>query len=133
MSNKFSDVLNSRAATRTRAGVFLAGAARAIAIALCATHCSAFAASLSERPGVYLLRPPEHSQILLASAQAEWLDSDAGRTEGWRALPDARTAKRVANTGELVLIDWYARAGFEGHHGAWPDGVQYFAHATVTP
>eukprot|EP00887_Chlorella_sp_A99_P005527 scaffold1.g5527.t1 len=34
-----------------------------------ATHCSAFAASVAERLGVYLLRPPQHSQGLLASDQ----------------------------------------------------------------
>lgn len=139
------------------------------------THCSAFAASIAERLGVYLLRPPEHSQILLASAQAEWLDSDSGRVDGWRALADARTAQQFANRGELVLIvyrspdphkpghiaivrpslksqalldaegpeitqagatnhtDWYARAGFQGHRGAWPDAVKYFVHAMPTP
>jgi hypothetical protein len=31
------------------------------------THCSAFAAAVGERLGVYMLRPPEHGQILLAN------------------------------------------------------------------
>src|SRR5215831_2839573 len=35
------------------------------------THCSAFAAAVGKRLGIYMLRPPEHGQILLASAQAE--------------------------------------------------------------
>src|ERR1700723_1640233 len=30
-----------------------------------ATHCSAFSAALGERLNVYMLRPPDHSQILL--------------------------------------------------------------------
>src|ERR1700744_5749981 len=34
------------------------------------THCSAFAASAAKKLGVYLLRPPEHGQVLLANAQA---------------------------------------------------------------
>src|SRR5437016_3741779 len=37
-----------------------------------ATHCSAFAAAACERFGVYILRPPEHSQVLLANAQQKW-------------------------------------------------------------
>lgn len=28
-----------------------------------ATHCSAFVASVAERLGIYILRPPEHSQV----------------------------------------------------------------------
>ncbi len=53
-----------------------------------ATHCSAFAAAMAERVGIYLLRPPEHSQRLLANAQMKWLDGGAGkqgacRRSGW--------------------------------------------------
>jgi len=33
------------------------------------THCSAFVASAAKRLGVYILRPPEHGQILLTNAQ----------------------------------------------------------------
>ena len=33
------------------------------------THCSAFVAAACERRGIYLLRPPEHRQELLANAQ----------------------------------------------------------------
>ena len=29
-----------------------------------ATHCSAFVASVCERLGIYVLRPPEHSQVM---------------------------------------------------------------------
>ena len=34
-----------------------------------ATHCSAFVAAACDRMGVYILRPPDHSQTLLASAE----------------------------------------------------------------
>ena len=37
------------------------------------THCSAFVASAAKKLGVYILRPPEHGQKLLANAQNEWL------------------------------------------------------------
>lgn len=37
------------------------------------THCSAFVAAAAYRLGIYILRPPEHSQVLLANAQVDWL------------------------------------------------------------
>ena len=67
------------------------------------THCSAFAASLSAQLDIYLLRPPEHGQRLLANAQAQWLDSHAGRAAGWTAVAGAAAAQTAANRGELVL------------------------------
>ena len=51
-----------------------------------ATHCSAFAAAIGERLGVYMLRPPEHGQVLLANAQTAWFGSEAARALGWLAL-----------------------------------------------
>lgn len=72
-----------------------------------ATHCSAFAAAVGKRLGVYMLRPPEHSQILLASAQTAWFQSDGGVREGWRPLDGAdrmRQAQEHANQGDLVVI-----------------------------
>jgi hypothetical protein len=68
------------------------------------THCSAFAAAAAKRLGVYLLRPPEHGQQLLANAQAEWLAGEAGRQAGWRSVSDMRMAQRLANEGNLVLV-----------------------------
>jgi hypothetical protein len=73
------------------------------------THCSAFAASAGKRLGVYLLRPPEHVQSLLANAQAEWLKTDEAKAKGWNpvlvknrlALYEAVQSK--ANEGELIL------------------------------
>jgi hypothetical protein len=66
------------------------------------THCSAFAAAMTERLGVYVLRPPEHGQELLANAQMRWLRVH-GAEQGWQALPSYVAAQAAANRGELVL------------------------------
>jgi len=66
------------------------------------THCSAFAASMADRLGAYVLRPPDHPQNLLANAQMRWL-SEHGADKGWRALPSPVAAQTAANQGELVL------------------------------
>ena len=65
------------------------------------THCSAYAASMAERVGVYLLRPPAHGQIELANAQFAWL-AGPGRQHGWKEV-DARAAQTLANQGYFVL------------------------------
>ncbi len=67
------------------------------------THCSAFAAAAAKKFGIYLLRPPEHGQILLANAQFDWLASDDGRQAGWRIADGMREAQRLANEGSFVL------------------------------
>jgi len=67
------------------------------------SHCSAFVAAAAKRLGVYLLRPPEHGQLLLANAQADWLVSEAGSQAGWRSVADMREAQRLANQGYIVL------------------------------
>jgi hypothetical protein len=69
-----------------------------------ATHCSAFAAAVGKRLGVYMLRPPEHGQILLANAQAAWFHSAAGQQNGWRPLKTAAEAQALANEGQLVTV-----------------------------
>jgi hypothetical protein len=66
------------------------------------THCSAFVAAIAERLGVYVLRPPEHKQELLANAQMRWL-RDLGAEQGWQALASYVEAQEAANRGELVL------------------------------
>ena len=68
------------------------------------THCSAFAAAAAKRLGVYLLRPPEHGQVLLANAQALWLGSAAAQKSGWQRVSSMREAQRLANHGNLVLV-----------------------------
>jgi hypothetical protein len=68
-----------------------------------ATHCSAFAAAVADRLGVYLLRPPAHRQTLLANAQARWLASP--QATGWQAV-SAGQAQALANQGWLVLATY---------------------------
>lgn len=68
------------------------------------THCSAFAAAVGKRLGVYMLRPPEHGQILLASAQAKWFSSQEGRRAGWHGVRDAQEAQTLANQGNLAIV-----------------------------
>ena len=51
------------------------------------THCSAFVASVAKRLGVYVLRPPEHGQVLLANAQMGWLSGPEAGADGWRHCP----------------------------------------------
>jgi hypothetical protein len=70
------------------------------------THCSAFVASAAKKLGVYILRPPEHGQALLANAQNEWLAS-AGAGSGWRPLQDAAAAQAAANRGLLVVASYH--------------------------
>ena len=57
------------------------------------THCSAFVAAMAERLRIYVLRPPEHRQNLLANAQMLWL-RDHGAEQGWRALGSYSTHRR---------------------------------------
>jgi hypothetical protein len=66
------------------------------------THCSAFVASAAKQLGVYILRPPEHGQMLLANAQFEWL-RDKGAADGWLPVADTSEAQRSANAGRLVV------------------------------
>ncbi|HEX4342949.1 MAG TPA: hypothetical protein VH255_06140, partial [Verrucomicrobiae bacterium] len=67
------------------------------------THCSAFAAAASEKLGVYLLRPPEHSADLLANAQQDWLRG-RGTNFGWQAVSTPQAAQQLANEGQLVMV-----------------------------
>ena len=66
------------------------------------THCSAFVAAAAKRLGIYILRPPQHAQVLLANAQYDWL-ADEGPRQGWRALRDGEAAQNAANLGDFVV------------------------------
>jgi hypothetical protein len=66
------------------------------------THCSAFVAAAAKRLNIYILRPPEHGQILLANAQFEWLANE-GAAQGWRAVSGPVAAQEAANAGRLVV------------------------------
>ncbi|MBK9082579.1 MAG: hypothetical protein IPL88_11140 [Rhizobiales bacterium] len=72
------------------------------------THCSAFVAAAALRLGVYILRPPEHGQTLLANAQADWLAGE-GATQGWTPVPTAAQAQALANRGTLVVASYKNR------------------------
>jgi hypothetical protein len=72
------------------------------------THCSAFVAAAAEMLGVYILRPPEHRQTLLANAQNEWL-AEEGSAEGWRPLDGPMEAQAAANRGRLVVAGYHNR------------------------
>ena len=69
------------------------------------THCSAFVAAAAEKLGAYILRPPEHGQVLLANAQYDWLDED-GAGSGWRRLEGPLEAQAFANRGFLVVATY---------------------------
>lgn len=66
------------------------------------THCSAFVAAAAQKLGIYILRPPEHSPVLLANAQYDWLEGP-GQAQGWSALPDMYAAQAAANDGQFVV------------------------------
>ena len=55
------------------------------------THCSAFVAATAKQLGVYILRPPEHGQVLLANAQYDWLETKVPGTAG---APSRGTKRR---------------------------------------
>ncbi len=80
------------------------------------THCSAFVASAAKQLGVYVLRPPEHGQTLLANAQYDWLH-DKGGAFGWSPLPDGREAQRAANRGFLVVV------AYKNHNDSKPGHI----------
>lgn len=70
------------------------------------THCSAFTAAACQQAGIYLLRPPQHGQILLANAQFDWLNSPDGEKNGWHKLTDTSRylqAQQLANAGKMVI------------------------------
>ena len=68
------------------------------------THCSAFAAAVAERLGIYMLRPPEHEQLYLASAQGRWFLGEHAHHDGWRPVATAQDAQSLANLGQLVVL-----------------------------
>lgn len=80
------------------------------------THCSAFAAAVALRLGVYILRPPEHNQKLLANAQYDWL-ADQGAADGWNELTNGEQAQGDANRGALVV------AVYRNHHDNKPGHI----------
>jgi hypothetical protein len=81
------------------------------------THCSALVAAIALDLDIYILRPPNHSQQLLANAQTEWLGGHAypgpsAADSGWKDLggsgDEGVLAKAVAaaNAGKLVVAGY---------------------------
>ncbi len=67
------------------------------------THCSTFVAAAAKVFGIYILRPPDHSQNFLASAQSDWLQSSKGKELGWTAVENEIAAQESANAGNFVV------------------------------
>ncbi len=71
------------------------------------THCSAFVAAACKRLDIYILRPPDHKQILLANAQYEWLGSQEATEKGWKPVTPGEKlyeqAQALANNGYIVV------------------------------
>jgi hypothetical protein len=80
------------------------------------THCSAFVAAAAKKLGIYILRPPEHAQILLANAQFDWLERE-GTQKGWQPIRDAVEAQTYANNGYFVV------ATYKNHHDDKPGHI----------
>jgi hypothetical protein len=91
------------------------------------THCSAFVAAAAKSLGIYILRPPQHPQLLLANAQYDWLASGAGAADGWQPLPSAQDAQQRANQGWLVV------ATYRNHHSDKPGHIAIVRPSTKTP
>ncbi len=72
------------------------------------THCSAFVAAVAYRLGIYILRPPDHPQTLLANAQVDWLRAK-GPSYGWRQVESGQQAQEMANEGFLVVAGYKNR------------------------
>jgi hypothetical protein len=79
------------------------------------THCSAFVGSVAKQLGIYILRPPEHGQVLLANAQLEWLET-VGGSQGWQSLPDAMAAQVAANRGLFVVASYHNHSSTRPGH-----------------
>jgi hypothetical protein len=59
----------------------------------------------NKHAGIYILRPPEHPQLLLANAQFDWLAAD-GSARGWTPLASGVDAQRYANQGWFVVATY---------------------------
>lgn len=69
------------------------------------THCSAFVAVACEQQGIYILRPPQHRQELLANAQVKWLTSNQAKDFGWHSITKniLSEAQKMADEGYIVV------------------------------
>ncbi len=95
-----------------------------------ATHCSAFVAAACKYAGIYILRPPEHKQILLANAQYTWLTAQTGSDHGWSPVTVTDhtylEVQNLANTGNVVV------AVYKNSNPHKPGHIALVMPATVT-
>jgi hypothetical protein len=103
------------------------------------THCSAYVAAAALYLDIYILRPPNHTQLRLANAQVDWLGGngdESGQTAAaaaWSPLGSSGddgvldAAVTAANLGKLVV------AGYKQPPTEQPDGttVQGAGHIVV--
>ncbi len=71
------------------------------------THCSAFVAAACKKLNLYVLRPPEHKQILLANAQYDWFTGTDAAADGWKPVTGNNVfaiAQTLANNGVVVMV-----------------------------
>jgi hypothetical protein len=78
------------------------------------THCSAFVAATCARLNVYILCPPEHSTVMLANAQCDWLRGE-GRDRGWKPVGNPVEAQHLANQGLIVVACYEESHSRPGH------------------
>jgi hypothetical protein len=69
------------------------------------THCSGFVAAIAQREDIYILRPPDHPQQLLANAQMRWLTLSGAQT-GWLLVAGEQEAQSLANRGFFVVASY---------------------------
>ena len=82
------------------------------------THCSAFAAAFADKLGIYFLRPPQHSQTLLANAQCDWLATDTAAQLGWKKVSTQLEAQNLADSGVLVMVGYKSPISSQSGHMA---------------
>jgi hypothetical protein len=78
------------------------------------THCSAFVAAFCTRLNIYILSPPEHSTVMLANAQYDWLRGE-GRNRGWKPVSDPVEAQALSNQGLVVVATYKESRRKPGH------------------
>ncbi|WP_284319724.1 hypothetical protein [Dyella acidisoli] len=93
------------------------------------THCSTFVAAACLRLGIYVLRPPFHDELLLASAQDHWLrgyqryQGEAASAAGWLRIGRSgdvgviKLAQEATNKGKLVLASYAQRPAIDDKTG----------------
>ncbi|MBS1512602.1 MAG: hypothetical protein JST86_17280 [Bacteroidetes bacterium] len=73
------------------------------------THCSAFVAAACKKTGIYILRPPQHGQLLLANAQYDWLQTSEAAKSGWKEITNNNRnalyeqVQQLANAGNVIV------------------------------